>query len=130
MNILDFTLISIGEAAKHYGVSVVTMRRWDKQGKLTSHSRTIGNHRRYKVSHNKRLRIYPSDLKMQIQSLGRKSGQGTIRREWHSLFKCCNAALSFCLSSLRAGFKSSTTALFVLDIERLCLNTNALYLKI
>ena len=57
MNILDFTLVSIGEAAKYYGVSVVTMRRWDKQGKLASHSRTIGNDRRYNVSQNKRLRI-------------------------------------------------------------------------
>ncbi|PKG96901.1 hypothetical protein [Paraglaciecola sp. MB-3u-78] len=46
------------------------------------------------------------------------------------LFKCCNAALSFGLSSLRAGFKSPTTALFVLDIGMLCLNTFALYLTI
>ena len=74
--------------------------------------------------------IYPSNLKMQVQSLGRDSGQGTTCREWHPLFKCCNAALTFYLSSLRAGFKSPTTALFVWDIEILCRHTNALYLTI
>ena len=78
----------------------------------------------------KTVYIYPSDLKKPVQSLGRNSGQGTTCREWHPLFKCCNAALGFCLSSLRAGFKSPTTALFVLDIEQLCRNTFALYLTI
>jgi len=32
MKILDFRLVSIGEAAQFYGVSVPTMRRWDKIG--------------------------------------------------------------------------------------------------
>lgn len=41
--------ISIGEAAKIIGVSVVTMRRWEKTGKVKSNFRTFGNHRRYKT---------------------------------------------------------------------------------
>ena len=40
-------LISISEAAEILGVSVSTMRRWDREGKLHSTARTIGNHRRY-----------------------------------------------------------------------------------
>lgn len=39
-------LISIGQTALLLGVSVVTVRRWDKIGKLKS-SRSFGNHRRF-----------------------------------------------------------------------------------
>lgn len=38
--------ISIGKAAKLLGVSVVTIRRWEKLNKIKSF-RTIGNHRRF-----------------------------------------------------------------------------------
>ena len=41
--------ISIGKAAKMLGCSVVTLRRWEKLGKLTSIFRTFGNHRRYNI---------------------------------------------------------------------------------
>jgi predicted site-specific integrase-resolvase len=40
-------LISIGETAELLGVSVGTLRRWDREGALTSDNRTAGNHRRY-----------------------------------------------------------------------------------
>jgi predicted site-specific integrase-resolvase len=39
--------ISIGEAANKLGVSVCTLRRWEKNEKLKSRFRTFGNHRRY-----------------------------------------------------------------------------------
>jgi predicted site-specific integrase-resolvase len=42
--------VSIGEAAIILGVSVVTLRRWDRSGKLKSVFRTFGNHRRYNLS--------------------------------------------------------------------------------
>ena len=58
MKILDFRLVSISEAANFYGVSVPTMRRWDKSGKLKSTSRTIGNHRRYQLNNEKKLKLY------------------------------------------------------------------------
>lgn len=32
MKTLDFSLVSISQAAIFYGVSVPTMRRWDKEG--------------------------------------------------------------------------------------------------
>jgi excisionase family DNA binding protein len=38
--------VSIGEAAQILGVSVSTLRRWDKEGKISS-IRTSGNQRRY-----------------------------------------------------------------------------------
>ena len=53
--------LSIGEAAIKFGVSVCTMRRWDKSGKLESDTRTLGNHRRYKkkdVSKNDKTICY------------------------------------------------------------------------
>ncbi|WP_394154186.1 MerR family DNA-binding transcriptional regulator [Vibrio maritimus] len=37
--------MSISESARHYGVPVPTMRRWDRIGKLRCHCRTSGNHR-------------------------------------------------------------------------------------
>lgn len=42
-------LIAIGEAAKILGVSITTLRRWEKEGKLLSEPST-STHRRYKLS--------------------------------------------------------------------------------
>jgi len=57
MKVRDFGLASIGEAAQFYGVSVPTMRRWDKNGLLKPTSRTFGNHRRYLLTNENRLKI-------------------------------------------------------------------------
>ncbi len=40
--------ISIGAAAELLGVSLVTLRRWEKEGFLLPSFRTKGNHRRYR----------------------------------------------------------------------------------
>jgi len=40
-------LLSIGEAARALGVSVDTLRRWEREGKITS-TRTLGGQRRYR----------------------------------------------------------------------------------
>ena len=42
-------LITIGELADLKAVSVVTIRRWEKDGKIAS-VRTEGGHRRYKLA--------------------------------------------------------------------------------
>lgn len=42
-------LVTIGEASKLKGVSIDTLRRWEREGKITTH-RTEGGHRRYKVA--------------------------------------------------------------------------------
>jgi excisionase family DNA binding protein len=39
--------LSIGETAKALGVSVPTLRRWDRDGKFSPNYRTNGHHRRY-----------------------------------------------------------------------------------
>ena len=39
-------LLPIGEAARMLGVSVGTVRRWERQGKLAAH-RTLGGQRRF-----------------------------------------------------------------------------------
>lgn len=41
------TFLSIGQAANLLEVYVFTMRRWEKEGKLSSDKRTFGLHRRY-----------------------------------------------------------------------------------
>lgn len=43
-------LLSIKEKAKELGVSIATLRRWDRKGLLEPDNRTIGGHRRYKVA--------------------------------------------------------------------------------
>ena len=42
-------LYRIGQAAKLLGVSTSTLRRWEREGKITSH-RTEGKHRLYRLS--------------------------------------------------------------------------------
>jgi len=42
--------LTISEASVILGVSVITMRRWDRESKLKPHHRTFGNHRRYSLS--------------------------------------------------------------------------------
>ena len=42
-------MISISKAANYLGVSIPTLRRWEKKGYIKDY-RTIGNHRRYEIS--------------------------------------------------------------------------------
>lgn len=43
-------LLTIGEAARYLGVSVDTLRRWDRDDRLKSVRLTKTGHRRYRVS--------------------------------------------------------------------------------
>lgn len=43
-------MLSVSEAAKILGVSISTLRRWEKEGKLIPDVRTKGGQRRYKLS--------------------------------------------------------------------------------
>jgi excisionase family DNA binding protein len=49
--------VAISEAARILGVSIATLRRWDKEGKLKAH-RTPAGHRRYDLAQLKRLAIH------------------------------------------------------------------------
>ncbi len=54
-------LITIGEASKILGVSISTLRRWDREGRLTPEKTTSG-HRRYDIS-----KLKPEMYKEQIK---------------------------------------------------------------
>jgi len=43
-------LVSIGEASRVLGVSISTLRRWEKEGRIKPDARTRGGQRRYKLS--------------------------------------------------------------------------------
>jgi excisionase family DNA binding protein len=49
------TNLSLGDAARAIGVSVDTLRRWDRDGKLET-SRDAGNRRRVPATEVERLR--------------------------------------------------------------------------
>ncbi len=42
--------ISIKEASQMFGVTTTTLRRWEKNKVFLPHHRTVGKHRRYKIS--------------------------------------------------------------------------------
>ena len=54
-------LIGIGEAAKLLGVSVTTLRRWEKEGRFVP-EHTTGGHRRYRLSALRPEYFHASDV--------------------------------------------------------------------
>ena len=60
-------LVTIGQAAKILGVSVMTLRRWDEAGRLVP-ARTEGGHRRYDIS-----AIRPETVRKYEPGEGRKT---------------------------------------------------------
>ena len=75
-------LISIGEAASILGVSLDTLRRWDKSGKLTS-VKSEGGHRRY---YRSQVELYLNDL------FGLAKNWVLLGAELPSKFYCANSA--------------------------------------
>lgn len=53
-------MLTIKEASEFLGVSVPTMRRWEKEGRITSY-RTNGNHRRYDKNNLIRIKCKDDD---------------------------------------------------------------------
>lgn len=76
-------LISIGEAASILGVSVDTLRRWDKSGKLKSF-KTGGGHRKY----------YRSELELFLNDLFKLAKEWVLKNnELSPDFYCSNSAV-------------------------------------
>lgn len=42
--------LTVSEASKYLGVSPLTLRNWDKKGKLVAHRHPANNYRLYKIS--------------------------------------------------------------------------------
>ena len=55
MKIIESHYVSIGQASKIIGLSIPTLRRYEKLGKLDVDFRTFGNHRRYHVESLKKI---------------------------------------------------------------------------
>ena len=54
-------LLTIGEASEILGVSISTLRRWDREGRLAS-EKTAAGHRRYDIS-----KLKPEHYRLQAQ---------------------------------------------------------------
>jgi molybdopterin-binding protein len=70
--------MSLGEAAKALGVSVDTLRRWDRAGRLRT-SRDASNRRRVAVSEVERLRKRPNRHRTGASLSARNRMAGTVR---------------------------------------------------
>jgi excisionase family DNA binding protein len=58
--------LAIGQTASLFGVTVATIRRWCKSGKIKESTRTFGNHRRFSLNYLRNLLGYTTDQ----QSIG------------------------------------------------------------
>ena len=81
---MDKELLTIGEAAEFLGVSIDTLRRWDKSGKLVATRKEGGTHRYYSKED---LALFSSDL-LKLAKDWAFSG-GNIPPE----FYCSNSAI-------------------------------------
>ena len=87
-------LLSIGEAASVLGVSVSTLRRWEKEGSLVADTRTQGKHRRYLLS--KLLPTNSSSSKRKVVAYSRVSSVGQkedLSRQTNRLSEYCKERL-------------------------------------
>lgn len=69
--------LSLGDAAKQLGVSVDTLRRWDRAGKLRT-SRDDRNRRRVPISEVERLRDSPERHRTGTRASPRNRFRGTV----------------------------------------------------
>ena len=68
--------ITIKQASKILGVSPITLRNWDKNGKLKAHRHPMNNYRVYKIE----------DLEKVIQEIEQNSGlRKSTKQQIHKL---------------------------------------------
>ncbi len=88
-------LIDITKASKLFGVSTKTLRRWDNEGKLKAY-RTVGGHRRYKLTDIENLL---GEVNQNIQrnvflycrvSTKKQADSGNLLRQKERLIQYCN----------------------------------------
>lgn len=87
--------LSIGEVSKKIGVSVPTLRRWDKSGKFCPDIRTEGNHRRYSL--NSVFSWLGKPRKTKVVGYARVSSQGQkpdLERQVDKLNQHCDTVIS------------------------------------
>ena len=86
--------VSIGEISQIIGVSVGTIRRWEKSKKISCSFRTCGNHRRFDINHVKRsLGFEVAELKRKVIAYARVSSHDQkedLQRQAARLEAYCN----------------------------------------
>ncbi|TSC95239.1 MAG: hypothetical protein CEN87_251 [Parcubacteria group bacterium Licking1014_1] len=80
----DENLITIGEAAKLLGVSIMTLRRWDESGRLSSVRKKLGGNRYYRKED---IDIFLSDL------FGLAKDWAIFGKEFSEQYYCQNSAV-------------------------------------
>ena len=86
MLFMDDKLLTISEAATILGVSIDTLRRWDKSGKLIGAHKDGGTHRYYRKID---LDIFMSDL----YKLALEWAVSSVGEEPAAMFYCANSAI-------------------------------------
>ncbi len=64
--LISSQFVAIGQAALFLGISVVTVRRWCRDGRLLVHHRTLGHHRRFDVANLAEVRGDTSEIRQKI----------------------------------------------------------------
>ena len=71
--------LSIGQAAKMIGVSVSSLRRWERNGKIVPDFRTPGGHKRYSIAQLKQnFGIIKNDIKKHVVGYARVSSHDQV----------------------------------------------------
>lgn len=112
--------VSIHEAARILGVSTKTLRRWDKQGRLTS-LRTPGDHRRYPLTQIKNFKEQ-RDLRPIQKALQTNS---SFSKEAPVLFKSLHSNQKRVLVGLWLGFLLALDLGLLASLEKYQSVTNA-----
>lgn len=85
--------VNIGIAAKHFGVSQETLRRWEKSGKIVV-ERTPRGHRRFDISH---VNIHPRNSSSGKHTLGYARVSSHDQKE--ALLRQALVLENFCIAS-------------------------------
>ena len=64
---MERNLVTISEAARYLGVSIMTLRRWDESGKLKP-IKTVGKHRRYDINDLNFFQNHKDDITIKEKS--------------------------------------------------------------
>ncbi len=117
--------LSIGQFAASLGVSVVTVRRWCRSGKISKTSRTPGGHRRFSVAQHREV----LGLKDQRQSVGyarvsshdQKGDLGTQASRLSTISDCVIEDLGSGLNCKKPGLRKLLSALLNREVSTLYL---------
>lgn len=89
-------MISISEASEILGVDIRTLQRWDNDGRLKAY-RTLGGHRRYKLSEIESLFTNETNQSTKINvfiycrvSTKKQADSGNLERQKDRLIQYCN----------------------------------------